>query len=146
MGLLMLCFFATMNVSAQSTRDSVIAAVNQLFEGMKNADTILLQHSFSPNAVLQTIDDSKGSVTVKDESIEGFISFVGKETPGAADERIVVETVKIDGSLAMVWTPYQFFYKGKFSHCGVNVFQLVRLSSGWKIQYIIDTRRKTGCL
>jgi hypothetical protein len=62
-----------------------------------------------------------------------------------ADERITFETIKIDGPLAVAWTPYKFYYEGKFSHCGVNSFQLVRLNGAWKIQYLIDTRRRTGC-
>ena len=83
---------------------------------------------------------------LKYEKIDEFISFVGKESPGNADERIKVEMIKIEATLATVWTPYQFYYKGKFSHCGVNSFQLVRLNGQWKIQYIIDTRKKAGCL
>ena len=57
----------------------------------------------------------------------------------------VVEVVKIDGALASVWTPYKFYFNGKFSHCGVNSFQLVRMNNTWKVQYIIDTRRRVGC-
>ncbi|MEO5892071.1 MAG: nuclear transport factor 2 family protein [Ferruginibacter sp.] len=143
-----LCLFilAGVVVNAQPARDSVIAAVNKLFEGMKKADTALLKNCFSPNAVLQTIKNDKGVTTVIDEKVADFIDFVGKESVGNADEQIVVETVKIDGPLAIVWTPYKFYYKGKFSHCGVNSFQLIRLGEGWKIQYIIDTRRKDACL
>ena len=129
----------------QSPRDSVVVVVSQLFEAMKKADTVMLQHCFSPNAVLQTIEEKNSVIKVRDEVVKDFIDFVGKETVGSADERITIETVKIDGPMAMVWAPYQFFYKGKFSHCGVNVFELVRLNTGWKIQYIIDTRRKGNC-
>lgn len=45
----------------------------------------------------------------------------------------------------MVWAPYQFYYKGKFSHCGADSFQLVRINGKWKIQYLVDTRRSQGC-
>src|SRR6188768_1196397 len=111
---------AISGIKAQPSRDSIIAAVNCLFKGMKNADTSLLKTCFSPNAVLQTIQEDKGSIKVSNENLSDFIDFVGKETVGAADEQIIVETVKIDGPLAFVWTPYKFYYKGKFSHCGVN--------------------------
>jgi hypothetical protein len=82
---------------------------------------------------------------VRNQPISGFATSISKLTKGAADERIVFETIKIDGPLAAVWTPYQFYLNGQFSHCGVNSFQLVRLNGQWKIQYIIDTRRKQGC-
>lgn len=130
---------------AQPVRDSVVAVVKNLFLGMKMADTALLRSCFSENAVMQTIIREGDIVKVSGENISSFIDFVGKQAVGAADEQIIFEDIKIDGPLAMVWTPYQFFYKEKFSHCGVNSFQLVRLNTGWKIQYIIDTRKKDGC-
>jgi hypothetical protein len=53
--------------------------------------------------------------------------------------------VLIDGNLASVWTDYKFYIGEKFSHCGVNSFQLFKGDDGWKIIYIIDTRRKDNC-
>lgn len=131
---------------AQSTEDSVKAAVNLLFEGMKTSNATLLKTAFGDSAILQTIARNKeGKMIIRNENISEFADFVGKQPAGAADERIQFETIKIDGPLAIVWTPYKFYFKGQFSHCGVNSFQLVRLNGQWKIQYIIDTRRKDNC-
>lgn len=133
-------------LQAQSTEDSVKATVNQLFEGMKSANAGLVQGAFADSAVLQTIARNKeGKTIIRNEAVSAFADFVGKQQPGAADERIQFETIRIDGPLAIVWTPYKFYYKGQFSHCGVNSFQLVRLNGQWKIQYLIDTRRKEKC-
>jgi hypothetical protein len=112
---------------------------------MKNADAAKLASTFSDSAILQTINNKEGMVKVSNEKVQDFIYFVSKEEKGNADERIIFETIKIDGPLALVWTTYQFFYKGNFSYCGVNLFHLVKLSGQWKIQYLIDTRRKEGC-
>jgi Putative lumazine-binding len=136
----------SITIYAQTAEDSVKAAVNKMFTGMKSADAALLNSSFADSAILQTIAGNKdGSIVIKNESTADFIDFVSKLAPGVADERISFETIKIDGPLATAWTPYNFYYNGKFSHCGVNSFQLVRLRGEWKIQYIIDTRRKEGC-
>lgn len=132
---------------AQTTTDSVKAAVNNLFTAMKQADSVALMQCFAPGAVLQTIvkDKQSGAVSVRSEAISGFASSIGHLPKEAADERITFDVVKVDGDLAIAWTPYNFYFKQQFSHCGVNSFQLVRLADGWKIQYIIDTRRKGGC-
>lgn len=145
--LLLTACFLTVNASAQSTEDSVKTAVNKLFTAMKESDEAMLKKSFTSNAVLQTIGRSKetGAVVVTSEEVNAFAESIQKISKGDADEQIVFETIKIDGDLASVWTPYKFYYKGKFSHCGVNSFQLVRLNGEWKIQYIIDTRRRQGC-
>jgi hypothetical protein len=131
---------------AQSTEDSVKAVVNTLFAGMKNADAALFKTAFSDSAIMQTISRTReGNTVVRNESLGEFAEFVAKLKKDSADERITFEMIKIDGPLAIVWTPYKFYHNGQFSHCGVNSFHLVRFSSGWKIQYLIDTRRGQGC-
>ena len=138
--------FLSVNIKAQTAEDSVKLVINQLFEAMRNADGIKLKETFADSAVLQTIRRNKdGSFFVANEMISGFIDYVSKSKKDSADERITYGSIKIDGPLASVWTPYNFYYAGKFSHCGVNSFQLVRINGRWKIQYLIDTRRRQGC-
>ena len=139
-----LCIFCCFIANSQSATDSVKTVVNTLFSAMKKADGQLLKTCFSDNAVLQTITDEKG--TVKNEAVADFVISISKLPAGDADERIVFGVVKVDETLAIVWAPYQFFYKGVFSHCGVDSFQLVRINGQWKIQYLVDTRRQGGCL
>lgn len=145
--LIVLTMFTGARVSmAQSGQDSVKAVINNLFYAMKSADPVLLKSCFADSAVMQTIGRTKeGKTIVRNDGVAGFIEFISKEKPGAADERISFEMIRIDGPLAIAWTPYNFYYNGQFSHCGVNSFQLVRFNNEWKIQYLIDTRRKTGC-
>ena len=130
---------------AQDKTIAVRQAVDQLFVAMRTADTALMKQSFTNSAILQTIIDRE-SVSIQNEDISAFITSIGKLTKGDADERLGDILIKVDGKLASVWAPYQFYYKGKFSHCGVNALQLVQMQGQWKIQYIIDTRRKDSCL
>ena len=130
---------------AQSAEDSVKAVVNNLFRAMKNSDGVLLKSVFADSAILQTIETKTGKTMVKNEAVAGFIESISKLPVGAADEQVIFDMVKIDAALASVWTPYKFYFNGKFSHCGVNSFQLLRLNNEWKIQYLIDTRRRAGC-
>lgn len=131
---------------AQSAEDSVRNVIHKMFTGMREADTAMIRSCFADSMIMQTISRNKeGNWIVRNESPSAFISFIAKEAKGNADERISFETVKMDGPLAMAWTPYNFYYKGQFSHCGVNSFQLVRFNGEWKIQYLIDTRRRQGC-
>ncbi len=137
------CFLAS--ARSQSSADSVKAVISQLFAGMKQSDTALIRAAFSDSASLQTVAVKQGKVRVESDRVEDFLNAVSRMAAGDADERIEFEMIKLDGSLASVWTPYKFYYKGKFSHCGVNSFQLVRLNGQWKIQYLIDTRRRNPC-
>ncbi|WP_336514288.1 nuclear transport factor 2 family protein [Pollutibacter soli] len=138
--------FISIATKAQSSEDSVKTVVNNLFAAMKAADPEALVATFADSAILQTIAQNKvGEKYIRNESVKQFATSIGGLKSGAADERIVFETVKIDADLALVWTPYKFYFNGNFSHCGVNSFHLVRIKGQWKIQYLIDTRRKTPC-
>ena len=141
-----LCFLIVYGVQAQQEELNVKATINQLFEGMRNADSTAVFSAFAPGAIMQTIVQSKeGKTSVRQNAVAGFASSIGKLAKGAADEQIVFETIKVDGDLAIAWTPYRFIFNGNFSHCGVNTFTLVKLDGVWKINYIIDTRRKENC-
>ena len=138
--------FVSNFVNAQSTEDSVKAVVNQLFLAMKEADASLLKGTFADSAILQTIRRRQdGTFFIQDEKVNDFVRQIGQAKKDSLDERITFETIKIDGPLASVWTPYKFYYAAQFSQCGVNSFQLVRINGHWKIQFLIDTRRRQGC-
>lgn len=116
--------------------------IRDLFLAMKTANPELLKTIFAENAIFQTITKDG---TVKTDKVEDFITSVSTSSKDDLDERITIEAIHIDGNLASVFTPYSFYYKGKFSHCGANSFQLVKQNREWKIQYVIDTRRKENC-
>jgi hypothetical protein len=135
------------SAKTQDVADSVKEAVNNLFIAMKNSDGESLKTCFADSAVLQSISkDKEGNLLVKNESVNQFAKSISTVSKGALDERITFKMVKVDGPLASVWTPYSFYYNGNFSHCGVISFELVRTNNGWKIQHLIDTRRKSDCL
>ncbi|MEP7163593.1 MAG: nuclear transport factor 2 family protein [Ferruginibacter sp.] len=139
-------FLLNITGKAQNAEDSVKTVVNTLFTSMKTSDSALLKTCFADKSILQTITKNKeGIISVKDESLSEFAASISGQTKGSLDEQIVFDMIRIDGPLAIVWTPYNFYYNGKFLHCGVNSFQLVKIKGEWKIQYLIDTRRKTGC-
>jgi hypothetical protein len=139
-------FIFNLPARSQPGVDSVKATVNSMFTAMKTCDAELLKASFADSAILQTIEkDKSGKVKIKTEEVKEFAEFLRTQERGSLDEQIVFDVVKVDDDLAIAWTPYKFYYKGKFSHCGVNSFQLVRINNIWKIQYLVDTRRRTGC-
>ena len=125
---------------AQNTSEKeIIKPIENLFNAMKSADSLGVKNAFSGSAIMQTFGKNQ---EIRTEKVEGFAKQVGSSKVGDLDERIIISKILIDGNMASVWVPYQFYYKGNFSHCGVNSFQLAKINNEWKIQYIIDTRRK----
>lgn len=145
--LALLLLASTQSIFAQDKSEKAVkTVVNRFFEGMEKHDTAMLRSTCTDDPVFQTyMADKEGKMMVYTENFGDFVSFVGTPSKDKYKEEIEFEDVHVEKSLASAWTPYIFYVNGKISHCGTNSFQLVKTDDGWKIQYIIDTRRKQGC-
>ena len=60
-------------------------------------------------------------------------------------ERYWDEELLISDVLAVFWAPYDFYVDGKFSHCGVDVLNLIKIEEEWKIGHAMWTIQQPGC-
>jgi hypothetical protein len=133
-------------LAQQADRDAVKQTINTMFDAMRKGDSTMLRSTFHKNIVFEGVANKKdGTVELNIDNPNDFIKAVGTPHKEIWDEQITFNDIKIDGDLASVWTPYKFYLGKTFSHCGVDVFTLMRTPAGWKIIYIIDTRRKGNC-
>lgn len=131
---------------AQTPEQEVEAVIRSLFDGMKQKNAEQVAAAFYSEGLMQTVQQKPEGTSVGSNSVADFVKRIANTPAGTVlDERILSYQIKVDGSMASAWTPYQFYVNDTFSHCGVNSFQLVKLAEGWKIVYIIDTRRKEPC-
>jgi hypothetical protein len=65
--------------------------------------------------------------------------------PPGLRERYWDPTVLIRGSIAVVWAPYEFWRDGKTTHCGVDVFDLVKREGLWRIAHTMYTVEPDAC-
>ncbi len=121
--------------------------IDTFFEGFHKGDTLLMKSVIAENIVMQTAyTDKNGSHKVKSDNADGLlIAIANRAEDQKWDERLLDYTIKIDGNLAHVWTPYEFWLNENFSHCGANSFTLAMFNDGWKIIHLIDSRRKEDC-
>ncbi|GAB2491650.1 nuclear transport factor 2 family protein [Algoriphagus taiwanensis] len=131
---------------SQTEEQQVEQVIRSLFEGMKSKNADQVAMAFSEDALMQTVIAKPEGSEVGSNSVADFVKRIAT-TPETTtlDEQILDYQIKVDGTMASAWTPYRFYVNGNFSHCGVNSFQLVKKAEGWKIVYIIDTRRKENC-
>jgi hypothetical protein len=141
--------FAAAPLHAQAaTSDSaaVLAVMKRLFDGMRTGDSAMVRSTFHPKmSTMTTAVVKQGAPTADFGNLDGFTKAIGTPHAEAYDERTYNPEVRIDGTLATIWVEYSFFVGAKFSHCGIDAFQLVKEGTEWKIVAIADTRRKTGC-
>ncbi len=121
--------------------------IETFFDGFHKGDTTLMRSVMAEKVVLQTaFQDKQGNNKITDGTAQNLLNAIASRTPDQKwDERLLDYRVQIDGNLAHVWTPYEFWFNDSFSHCGANAFTLARTDSGWKIIHLIDSRRRASC-
>ena len=131
----------------QKEEEAVKQTIVTMFDAMRAGDSSLLATTFHPEMTLKSVGMNKeGQVQLRSENAKEFLKAVGTPHDIVWDERILSWEIRIDGPMATAWTEYQFYAGERFSHCGVNAFQLIKQNDKWTIFHIADTRRKEGCL
>ena len=129
-------------------KKEVKQAIMKFFEGFHSGDTSAINKTIHKDLILQTVfKDEQGNDKLHQEETGKFLNAIAnRPSTERWDERLLLFNIQLDGNMANVWTPYEFWYNEKFSHCGVNSFQLMNENGTWKIFHLVDTRRKEGCL
>ena len=65
--------------------------------------------------------------------------------PSTNKERYWDPVVHVRSGIAVVWTPYEFWADGKSSHCGIDVFDLMKEKGVWKIANAMWTVEPEAC-
>jgi hypothetical protein len=140
---LLLCLICAGAMAAAPTQDEkeVVAVAQHLFDAMATKDAAAARALALPDAHHVAIN-ANGAVTVSPH--EQFVTRMAS-SKNAWLERMWNPKVLIHGPLAVVWADYDFHLDGKFSHCGVDSFDMVKTPEGWKISAVSYTRETTAC-
>ncbi|MDT7830330.1 nuclear transport factor 2 family protein [Pricia sp. S334] len=143
----LLCLFIFSLSAQESEKDDVQRTIETFFEGFHQQDSMKIKQTVSDEIVMRRIStDSAGKAFVRQQDFPDFLNMI-VSIPKTTQFREIIKSysIRIDGPMAQVWTPYEFRFNGEFDHCGTNSFQLFKEDRDWKIIYIIDTGRKEGC-
>ncbi|MEB2781257.1 nuclear transport factor 2 family protein [Algoriphagus sp. C2-6-M1] len=140
---LMSCFDCFSQEAEKTEEAAIKAVVNQFFESLEKQDTVLLkQVAFMEGqiwTVNNTVSPSRSRMRFFKDDLKSFLS------KNSYLEKAYSMDVKINGGMAMAWVPYEFRLNGEFSHCGVDVFTLIKQDEAWKIINLSYTIDKEGC-
>jgi hypothetical protein len=142
------CLVVSFSFAQNAAEKDAKKVIETFFEAFHKGDTVLLKSTLYDKVTLQTVYKNKEGkdIFVDEGGPEKLIKAIGTRADDQKwEERLLDYVVKVDGNMANVWTPYEFWFNGSFSHCGVNSFQLFHDNGTWKIIYLIDTRRRSDC-
>ena len=120
--------------SAQGTadRDAVLNVVQLFFDTMAARDAEGARKIMVPEGRLFAMEMRKPNASHFSLTHEEHFARLQKAKT-TNRERMWNPEVRVHGSIATVWAPYDFWIDGKFSHCGVDAFDLIKTADGWKI-------------
>jgi hypothetical protein len=133
--------FALTATAADDEEKAVLAGVQKLFDGMAAHDAAMIKSAMTPEA--QLVGSRRGgplSAIPRDKFAESIAANKSQLL-----ERIWSPKVMVRGNIAMVWAEYDFHANGKFNHCGIDAFLMVKTDEGWKASAISDTTETDTC-
>lgn len=127
-----------------TAKAEVVSVVDRFFEALASADTVLARSTLLIDGQLASIRETPDGARVGMTTHRDFLTGIG---PGEQTllERIWDPTVMVEGRVAMLWAPYDFYIDGAFSHCGIDVFNLLATDDGWRIAGITYTVERENC-
>lgn len=126
----------TRNARAQGTdadRKAVIAVADSVLAALTSGDNATLSRLVVDSAVV-------GGVSQRDRgSLRTWGLYINRKGPSTFTERGFDATARVQGGVAQVWLPYDLYVGDKWSHCGVDVFTLMKTEGRWRVAALIYT-------
>lgn len=129
------------------TKADARQVIDTFFAGFHEGDTLKMRSVMLAEVPMQSVfATTEGEQKINSSDSKNLLKAIANRPAEQKwDEKLLDYKVQIDGNLAHVWTPYEFWLNGTLSHCGANAFTLAKTEDGWKIIHIIDSRRRGDC-
>jgi hypothetical protein len=128
----------------EAEKKEITKKINLFFKVLETKDTVLYNTLVYPNAQIWTIRPQQDTLKIDMRSFSAdMVSLVAMKT--VIEEKPISFEIKVHSNIAIVWAPYTLSLSGKFSHCGVDVFTLLKAADGWKIVSTVYSVEPDGC-
>ena len=144
--LLVLAVALSHHTFGQSDDEKLVrATAEQFFLAIETKDRALLKSIMVPgslNISTQELQNDQAKITTLNyASMIDLLTGAGNEKK----ERAWDETILVQGHIAVYWAPYDFHVDQKFTHCGIDSFQLIKKEGRWLISNASWTRETLNC-
>jgi hypothetical protein len=114
---------------ATDARAAVIAIADSALAAITRGDVIAFTDLMVPEAVMFPTSTRDGVTVyrVRTREAQRTAPMTGIIERGFAPQAMV------SGGVAMVWYPYDLYVNNAWSHCGADVFTLVKSAGQWRI-------------
>jgi hypothetical protein len=147
--LLLALYVTHAQAQAEDERAAVLALMNQAFDAVSSGnpdDMRAIQLADGTSLSFRPHPGGKpGELEMRIASNEALAASGSGDIHKYMERWTGNPTVMIRGPIAVVWGEYEFWLDGKFSHCGVDSVDLVKVDGEWKIANWVWTVEKDHC-
>ena len=132
-----LLLFALAATPARAQSDSVaaIAVADSVLAALSRSDGAALARLTLDSAVVGGIGLRNG---VERSSLRSWGIYING-SGGSFTERGFDATARVQDRVAVVWMPYDLYVGTTWSHCGVDVFTLMKREGRWRVAAVVYT-------
>ena len=129
--------------AADTEEPLILAAVQKFFDALSAGDPAAVRAVVLPGGLYTAVESTRdGNGRVGRFSVDESFS---RSVPVGLHEHMWSPRVVRRGQLATVTGPYEFRKSGVTTHCGVDVFTLVKTEGTWSIASFAWTAEPDAC-
>jgi hypothetical protein len=143
---------AALAQTASAEEPAILAVVDQFMHAVTSGESAAMARIRleGTTTTIERPDPAGGTSVVRRPFPAGGATTTASTAPSPTPaspvrERYWDPVVHVRGSLAVVWTPYEFWRDGKTTHCGVDVFEMVKQDGAWRIGHVMYTVEPDAC-
>jgi len=142
--LLLLVSASSANATPAQDRREILRVVQQLFDGLAARSPERILALVVPEGTITAHVGSGPSASMRAQRWQDWANGLRSGAERLYEEMHSPQ-VRVRGNMASVWTEYTFRRDGRFSHCGVDLFDMAKVGGRWRILNLTFTRETTGC-
>lgn len=127
--IIVLLIFSFNMAIAQSEEEAVITTVQNFFSAMSARDTSATQDVLLPAGQYFSIKEDSSQIIIRNTTHADYLNRLAT-SPDNWLEKMREPEVLVHERVAILWTKYDFYRNGQFSHCGVDAFSLLKTTEG----------------
>lgn len=135
---------ATPPVAQDADDAGARAAVEGFMAAFDAKDGEAMAAYLTEDAYLAWVREGEDSGSARSVPLQDLVDSISA-IPGDIAEPLAIRSVMAEGPVAMVWADYGVYLDGERSHCGVDVFTLLRVDGDWKIATVTYSHLTQGC-
>ncbi len=132
------------NADEEEDRAAVVDTVQAFFDAMTERDAEGMRAMLTPDGIFYGYREGPDGLQVMSPTHAGYVERLA-QGDSRLIERFWDPQVLLHDRMAVVWTPYDLYVDGEFSHCGIDNFNFLKTEDGWKITGIVFSMEPDNC-